>query len=303
MAIAVVTLACVAADASAFYNPSVGRWISRDSARSDLNLYEYGSCNPTRNTDPLGLYIIAIGGAARTGDDEFKGTVAAIAKIEQAWYRQNQPNTFPVNKEGYTFISAPTGEGLIGGFGFPDWKAAQDKLNKVVEGYELYRRSLAALNVITRLAGTPCELKPEYLHIVGFSDGATTIALWQRNSAAFQQDPYGLIMVIDLVRRGNTDGGQAVLGDLPNLWTHTELNVPTTSNATVFAAIAHQTPAWALWSAQAGWTGHKLVGGKWEGNMLVQDNKKHSEFPGSQTVRDEFNMQLMEALKRLKQSK
>ena len=61
----VATVAFFAADASAFYSPKQGRFITRDPAGyiDGMNLYEYGKSSPVNFRDPMGL--ASVGHAVR----------------------------------------------------------------------------------------------------------------------------------------------------------------------------------------------------------------------------------------------
>jgi RHS repeat-associated protein len=60
-----------------FYNPSTGRWLSRDPIghRGGLNLYGFTENNPVNQVDPLGLALYAFDGTGQTFDS---GTAVAI---------------------------------------------------------------------------------------------------------------------------------------------------------------------------------------------------------------------------------
>jgi hypothetical protein len=56
--VALVAVAFVASDATAYYAPPLGRWITRDPIGyegSKWNLYEYATSNPIHKRDPQGL--------------------------------------------------------------------------------------------------------------------------------------------------------------------------------------------------------------------------------------------------------
>jgi hypothetical protein len=89
-------LVCVASfPARAYYDPTIGRWISRDpiGERGEMNLYGFVHNNPQRFVDPLGLriYVLApdVGGLDYTHFDDyvlngFQRVIGDCAKLHKA---------------------------------------------------------------------------------------------------------------------------------------------------------------------------------------------------------------------------
>jgi len=76
--VAAVALLCFADPASAYYNPTVGRWVTRDPV-GDVdgpNQYQYAGGAPPGNRDPDGLYYM----------EYRKGKTDKTAYYNSSWY-------------------------------------------------------------------------------------------------------------------------------------------------------------------------------------------------------------------------
>jgi RHS repeat-associated protein len=74
-----------------FYDPSIGRWISKDPlgfAAGDSNLYRYVNNSPTNHVDPSGLWTLVAENTYSRGKDDLKGayeTARITVKLETEW--------------------------------------------------------------------------------------------------------------------------------------------------------------------------------------------------------------------------
>lgn len=70
--------------ASAFLDPNLGRWITRDpiGEQGGLNLYGYVGNNPINRVDPLGLLtVVVVGGPSPSSPDNSSGNPLGYASI------------------------------------------------------------------------------------------------------------------------------------------------------------------------------------------------------------------------------
>ena len=269
--------------AKAYYHPGTGRFISRDPIGmwDGPNEYAYVRNQVTIAIDPDGRYIIALGGALGLGDGPWKGTVSSLAQLERQWYKAHRPCTEFAPKS-LDFISAPTGLFLIA----PNWDAAIDKLQNAIREYDAYRERIEEKR---RNGECVC---PEYLHVVGFSDGASTIGGWLNEGAPGQSKwPMGLIGAVDLVRvaRGNALTPNKKIGAA-----HSVNKAVGITHVNVW----NHTPWYHL--TQGNWTGHFLPG--WS-NWGSDDGTAHTDFPGHTTVFQAIGLGMFtDALPQLKDS-
>ena len=73
-----------------FYDPTLGRFITEDPARSGGNWYEYALDNPLTNIDPTGLFDMSTLGTQVTDSLKAQGTNLANAKIDSSASGMNQ---------------------------------------------------------------------------------------------------------------------------------------------------------------------------------------------------------------------
>lgn len=202
----------------AMYDPHHGRWLQRDplgvspepvfatfdatNQYSDtMSLHEYVKSHPTNAVDPSGLWVIALGGARGIGDGAFQETGRAVIRAETSWYVFKRPCTQAASGEfeSFEFISDPA-EPWPGLPVLPSWETAKQKLTKAVRKYNRYLDG-----VLRRQRNGEC-ICPEYLHIIGYSDGASTIAHWLNDGASDLRAEYlGLVGAVDMVRYGKLE--------------------------------------------------------------------------------------------------
>ena len=207
------------------YELKHSRWRQRDPMGyvDGASLYEYVRSNPLNRYDPNGFYVIAVGGAGGYGDGAVRSLADTLSQTEHnEYYRKCYKGCFAPRTMGdncgaptrYEFIGSPTGFWL-GGVLFPNWSGALQRLDKAVREYNKYYFSVR----LERLNGGCCRC-PEYLHIIGFSDGATTVARWLEAGAPAasigfrmrvaedfvdtkKESPYGMVALLDVVRKGS----------------------------------------------------------------------------------------------------
>ena len=88
-----------------YYDPSIGRFISEDPAKSGSNWYVYCENNPLKFVDPWGLEEIVISGGAYGGSDDpwpFEFIASAIKQIQNMQANTNESITWIVSDIGYS---------------------------------------------------------------------------------------------------------------------------------------------------------------------------------------------------------
>lgn len=230
-------------------------------------------------------HILALGGAGGLGFDEqpFINLVQQLAVVERAVYDNDRPagctnfHTSPtcdsnvMKGDGYTILLRPTGD-----FGAmsPDWDLARDRIETEIQHFQNYLQGV----------DVPCECR-EYLHIVGFSDGASTIGGWLNTGAGNTQNGdnhYGVVSLIDVIRQFNSQS----------------LNTSTSATWTVSAMPANRTVVEyrSFRNRSAGgfscipptinWTGYRILAEPpWTNDTLVQNNICHVDFPDEPPVK------------------
>ena len=247
-----------------YYNPTTGRWLSRDPIGEDgaLNLNSYVANRVTTGVDPDGRYIIALGGAAGLGDPPWRRTVGRLADLERQWYKAHLPCT-ELAPKSLDFIPWPTG---LFPLTHPDWNRATKKLRDAIAKYDEYRK-----RVEKKRQNGDCVC-PEYLHIVGFSDGASTIGDWlNRGAVGHSQWTMGFIGTVDLVRIAR-ENPLAV-----NRSPGADYNISTTVGTT-HANVRNEEPSFLGTPGIAGYFVPEFF------NRANRDGTPHIAFPGHEEV-------------------
>lgn len=153
-------------------------------------------------------HILALGGAENIGDDHMYFLLVQLASEEELAYATDLPSDClweydPLPFEdlavgtGWSFIPAPTGA-LFGQL-LPKWDHALRKLEATLNDYRYY---------LTTVPPGKCA---EQLHIIGFSDGASTISaglnlgsFWGFDGIETPWQGLGTIGLIDEVRYFNS---------------------------------------------------------------------------------------------------
>ena len=231
-------------------------------------------------------HILAVGGAVNFDDQPFINMVQQLAAAERAIYESERANGCTVFFEssslqsnamkgpGYTIILRPTGDS---GDIFPDWSQAFFQLDQEV----------GCFGVEQAMVDTPCECR-EYLHIIGFSDGASTIGGWLNGGAPnviAGTDFLGVIALIDVVRvfeciscAGNTNTNATWLVN----------PLPPDRAAQEYLSFRNKTPGFPFPCGiiQSGWVGHRILNDPtpWFNSPLVDQGVCHTDFPNDPNV-------------------
>jgi RHS repeat-associated protein len=291
-----------------YYAPRWGRWLNEDPTGEGAgpNLYGFAHNAPTMSVDPDGRWIISLGGASGYGDGAFFGTIKQLEQAEADFYERRLPCVVGKRKPTKNVIRDPTEA-------FPplipliaNWRAAVHRLEYAVDEYNQYLKEIQE-----RQEKGECVC-PEYLHIVGYSDGASTIAhylngIYRSQTCSNSSDPggrttstcklngelpaglVGVVGLIDVVRHAmdgkHTVGPDNVVGKPLAVWPGAVENVG-------FRSTKH---------GLLDWTGFQIVGfvapEAWR-DVPVDTN--HGGMPGHPIVRSELLYELNNALQYLR---
>lgn len=228
-------------------------------------------------------HVLAIAGAAGFEDQPFISLVQQLAASERAIYQNERPAGCTIFFEspttgadvmkgpGYTILIAPTGP-----FGAmaPDWPSARTRLESEISAFQSYQQ----------IVDTPCKCR-EYLQIVGFSDGASTIGGWLNFGALFTQpgdDFYGVIALIDVIRKFNTSGPNT---NTNATWQVNEMPL----NRVVIEYTAFRNRSGGILNGcllTGDWTGHRITTAPvpWSDGGFLNNNTCHTDFPNDSLV-------------------
>lgn len=196
-------------------------------------------------------------------DVPFESLIQALAARERAIYLAERPahcqrylsaldnppgvaNT----ADGYTIVWCPTGD--FGNPTNPDWPTALGRIHKHIAWMIEQQDAL----------GVPCECR-EYVHIVGYSDGASTIGGWLLAGAPdimAGHDFMGAVILIDAVREYNCQS-LGLFGCFPNTNTGATWNVgimPEGVDPAMYRAWRNVSPPGQCGMLADKWAGHRI---------------------------------------------
>lgn len=228
-------------------------------------------------------HILAIAGADPFDDQPFISLIQLLACNERAIYQVQRPAGCTIFFEsptpgsnvmkgpGYTILLAPTGP-----FGAmaPDWPSARARFENEISAFQGYLQNV----------DTPCECR-EYLDIVGFSDGASTIGGWLNHGALNTQpgdDFYGVIALIDVIRKFNTTD--------PNTNNNATWQVsPMPPDRFVIEYTAFRNKSGGILQGcfvSPSWAGHRILTDPvpWSNSDLIMQGTCHTDFPNTMPV-------------------
>lgn len=227
-------------------------------------------------------YIIAIAGAAGFEDQPFIDLIQSLATEEQLIYDSERPAgctnfyTSPtvgpnfLNGEGYLIILEPTGPNSPA----PDWPMARNLREDEIQNFQGYLQSV----------DLPCECR-EYLHIIGFSDGASTIGGWLNIGALNTQagdDHYSVIGLVDVIRQfGNFAPNMSANA------TWAVIAMPAGREVIEYTAFRNKSGDFLACGSTLFWEGHRILTTPtpWMNSALNQQNVCHPNFPNTNFVK------------------
>jgi hypothetical protein len=217
-----------------------------------------------------------------------------LREVEKQWYKENSC-VRGLNGQGeddprLDEVGAPTG--IPFGTVLPDWRRAVNELGKAIQRY---------MDYYDKEKNTGCGC-PEFLHVVGFSDGATTIALYQNGVLAPSEtiepnysEAYGMVAIIDMVRV--SDHVDLLFGNWPNGDPDRKPYPVAKGEFVTHLSIRNESPG-LFRSLTPNWTG---IAVGWT-DYWIEPRREfgHMDVPGQSFVKTELKKKLIDALEQRK---